>query len=329
MPLPRRHTPGEPNPHPFPDTAAPPRPAPSRTATSSQPPSDPPPVLPDEPAPLPHRALALPRGRRTRPCPCSGIPPPSPGPPPLSVEGALGLGGPARCSRAPPLPWRGEGRSGSSGSAGPAPSSRMPSAAGAEGAGPSVQRWGGAGWVWRCPEKYFDLGSCGFLSTRPGVSALIGRSTQEGEKGPSGSERVGLELGTAPSGMTPLLLTGSPRPTCKPPTPSTHTHTDCLNASTACFGFQKPLFHSPPWELGVGSFSGNPPGDKRGCLPRNTQNHDTDQAVCGQGPCCSPPPPEGPCHSRALPAAAPPQAHSPLCHPSSSVPTVIVFSGRN
>lgn len=76
-----------------------------------------------------------------------------------------------------------------------------------------------------------------------GCHSLNGRSTRKGEKGTSWPRRVDLELGTLPSGIAPFRSRGRPDP-CTPP------HTDCLNASTAFLGPQKPTFYSPTWELG-------------------------------------------------------------------------------
>ena len=182
MPLPRRHTPRQPNPHPFPDIQAPPRPSPSCTATSSQPPSGTPLVLSYRPVPLPHYALAPPRGRRTHPCPCSGIPPPSPSLP-LSFKWALGPEAP----RAPPRPLPSQTGGGArffySGSAGTRPLLRMLNAPWEEGAGPSGQHWAEMGWGYRAILRNILIRELRLPFNPTGRHCLNGRSTQKGEKG--------------------------------------------------------------------------------------------------------------------------------------------------
>lgn len=108
MPLPRRHTPRQPNPHPFPALPAPPRPIPSCTATSSQSPApihlpfSPPDLYP---SPALHTPLLVAGGHA-----------PALAPPSLRLclvrlvfRGAQLLGGTARSSLAPPLLKRGRG----------------------------------------------------------------------------------------------------------------------------------------------------------------------------------------------------------------------------
>lgn len=127
-----------------------------------------------------------------------------------------------------------------------------------------------------------------------GRHCLNGRSTRKGEKGTSWPGRVGLELGTLPNWHSPLSLTGLPRSTWT-------SHTDCLNAPTAYLGPQKPTFHSPIWELGMGSFSGNSQRQE-GAARENSETRQIPVCLETRSLLVSPPPPprgEVPCHLRA------------------------------
>lgn len=155
-----------------------------------------------------------------------------------------------------------------------------------------------------------------------GCHSLNGRSTRKGEKGTSWPRRVDLELGTLPSGIAPFRSRGRPDP-CTPP------HTDCLNASTAFLGPQKPTFYSPTWELGgSGSvFLWKSTTREKDC-PRKlrTKIHTS----LGTGSLLLPAPQEVSCHLRAYSQPGLfPNPTAPSYHPSPSVPTVTVFNGRN
>nr|KAF6358501.1 hypothetical protein mPipKuh1_010327 [Pipistrellus kuhlii] len=168
----------------------------------------------------------------------------------------------------------------------------------------------------------------------------MGGAPRRGREGPAGPQVLVWELGTAPSGIAhPPFAYGvaqthmQPPPAPLPSHPShTHTYTDRLNASTAYFGFQKPLLKSSYlgiggrvsfWKLtrrqkGLPTYQGNSePGHIPSCL--------------GAGSLLLPSsPPAVPCHPRAHPQPGlllKPTA--PSCHPSSSVPTAIAFGGRN
>lgn len=156
-----------------------------------------------------------------------------------------------------------------------------------------------------------------------GCHSLNGRSTRKGEKGTSWPRRVGLELGTLSSGIAPFRSRGRPDP-CTPP------HTDCLNASTAFFGPQKPTFHSSTWELGGrGSvFLWKSTTRERDC-PRKLRTK-IQTSLFGDRVPAAPPPQEVSCHLRAYsqPGLLP-KPTTPSYHPSLSAPTMTVFSGRN
>lgn len=142
-----------------------------------------------------------------------------------------------------------------------------------------------------------------------GCHSLNGRSTRKGEKGTSWPRRVDLELGTLPSGIAPFRSRGRPDP-CTPP------HTDCLNASTAFLGPQKPTFHSPTWELGgSGSvFLWISTTREKDC-PRKlrTKIHTS----LGTGSLLLPPPGSVLSPQGIFPAWALPESHSPLLSPKS------------
>lgn len=144
-----------------------------------------------------------------------------------------------------------------------------------------------------------------------GCHSLNGRSTRKGEKGTSWPRRVGLELGTLPSGIAPFRSRGRSDP-CTPP------HTDCLNASTAFLGPQKPTFHSPTWELGGGVvfFSGNPLRERKTAQENSEPRY---IPVClGTGSPLLPSPPGSVLSPQGIfPAWALPEAHSPLLSPKS------------
>lgn len=157
-----------------------------------------------------------------------------------------------------------------------------------------------------------------------GRHCLNGRSTRKGEKGTSWPGRVGLELGTLPNWHSPLSLTGLPRSTWT-------SHTDCLNAPTAYLGPQKPTFHSPIWELGIGSFSGNSQRQE-GAARENSETRQIPVCLETRSLLVPPPHPTGKCRvtSGHTPNLGSSQSPTPSSyHPSPSVPAVTVFSGRN
>lgn len=136
-----------------------------------------------------------------------------------------------------------------------------------------------------------------------GRHCLNGRSTRKGEKETSRPERVGLELGTLPSGIAPFTLRGLPDPRAPPPP-----HTDCLTASTAYLGSQKRPFLSLTWELG--SFLGKP-------FTRGKENSELGHVAVrlGTGSFCSPPPGSAVSYQGTFPTWA--SSPSPLLSPRS------------
>lgn len=233
MPLPRRHTPREPSPHPSPDTLAPPRPAPSCTATSSQPPPIHLPSFPTNLRPSPTMHLPFLEAGGHAPALALGS---------LRLPRARllsrwsGRRRPRAPLRAPPLPCGGRGalpvlpeRRG------PPPSRACLVLLGRRGLVPlpgAGEKRGGSGALLR--ENLIRELRLPFYPT--GRHCLNGRSTQKGEKGTGWSQNVGLETWNCPEWHNPpLSLTGSPRPHATSPLPpphpsSPHTHRplECL-----------------------------------------------------------------------------------------------------
>lgn len=148
-----------------------------------------------------------------------------------------------------------------------------------------------------------------------GRHCLNGRSTQKGEKGTSWSESVGLELGTAPRGITPLRLRGRPDPHATSPLPPPHTHR-LLECLYSLFWFPETSLKFSYLGIGGRVFFWKFTRRQKG-LPTQENSEPRHIPSClGTGSLLLPSSPGSALSLQGtLPAWAAPQAHSPILSP--------------